>query len=135
MFVVSDKEGAIEMIHRAARLAARIKAPLDVVRIVNGDSVTAATAEIMKLREVSISVGARWHEIIADDWIESLMNFAKENKITQIAMGAQASSHWRAPFGSRASLQKLLRISTQAGIDVHVIALARDPSSERLRDS
>ena len=50
------------------------------------------------------------------------MQFAKDNQITQIVLGASRRSRWE-KLTSRASVvQRVLQFARQADVDVHVIA-------------
>lgn len=127
MFIATDEDATEEMIHRAARLASRTKAPLEVVHLRRGDPTTAGAQRVATLREISVSVGARWNEVVSDCWVKALMDFAKENQITQIVIGVDPTDNRVAGLGARLRLRRLQRISTSAGIDVHVIASATHP--------
>jgi K+-sensing histidine kinase KdpD len=50
------------------------------------------------------------------------VQFAKDNQITQIVLGASRRSRWEQVTSRASVVQRVLRFARQAGVDVHVIA-------------
>jgi two-component system sensor histidine kinase KdpD len=123
MVAVTGAAGTDAVLRRAARIASREHADLQAVHVVADDSSRAASREALaSVKHLAEDLGARWHEIVADDPAPALVQFAKDNQITQIVLGASRRSRWE-QLTSRASVvQRVLRFARQAGVDVHVIA-------------
>ena len=123
MVAVTGAAGTDAVLRRAARIASRAHADLQAVHVVADDSSRVAPREALaSVRHLAEDLGARWHEIVADDPAPALVQFAKDNQITQIVLGASRRSRWE-QLTSRASVvQRVLRFARQAGVDVHVIA-------------
>src|SRR4029077_415284 len=87
MVAVTPAPGTDALIRRAARMASRLKADLDVVHVAASDATRPADRPaIGKLREVATDVGARWHEVQDDDPARAIARFAQEHQITQIVI-------------------------------------------------
>jgi len=50
------------------------------------------------------------------------VQFAKDNQITQIVLGASRRSRWEQVTSRSSVVQRVLRFARQANVDVHVIA-------------
>jgi two-component system, OmpR family, sensor histidine kinase KdpD len=129
-----DTAGAVEeaapgtdaLIRRAARMASRLKADLDVVHVAASDATRPADRPaIGKLRELATDVGARWHEIQDDDPARAIARFAQEHQITQIVIGSSQRSRWQQLTGGGSNVTRVIREADPLGIDVHVIALRK----------
>jgi two-component system sensor histidine kinase KdpD len=122
MAAVTAKPGTDALLRRAARLAFRIKAELDVVHVIAGDTSPPADGRsIDGLRALAADLGARWHEIDDDDPAQALVSFAREHQITQIVIGSIQSSWWRIADGGPI-LRRVIHEAGASGIDVHIIA-------------
>jgi two-component system sensor histidine kinase KdpD len=123
MVAVTGSEGTDRVLRRAARIAARVHADLQVVHVVADDSSRSAYKEALaSLKHLADDLGASWHEVVADDPAPALVQFAKDHQITQIALGASRRSRWEPIMSGVSVLQRVLRFARQAGVDVHVIA-------------
>jgi two-component system, OmpR family, sensor histidine kinase KdpD len=121
MAAVTAKPGTDVLLRRAARIASRVKAELDVVHVIIGDtSPPAASRPIEELRALTADLGARWHEIDDDDPARALVGFAREHQITQIVIGS-IQSRWHIADGGPI-LRRVIHEAGAAGIDVHIIA-------------
>jgi two-component system sensor histidine kinase KdpD len=127
-----DTAGAVEeaapgtdaLIRRAARMASRLKADLDVVHVAASDATRPADRPaIEKLWELATDVGARWEEIQDDDPARAIARFAQEHQITQIVIGSSQRSRWQQLTGGGSNVARVIREADPLGIDVHVIAL------------
>jgi len=115
------------LLRRAARIASRVKADLDVLYVVTSDTTRAADRRaIGALQELTADVGARWHEIHEDDAARAIARFAREHQITQIVIGASGRSRWQQLIGGGFNVARIIREAGAFGIDVHVIAPPED---------
>jgi two-component system sensor histidine kinase KdpD len=127
MVAVTAEPGNDGLMRRAARIAFRTKADLDVLHVIAGDASSAADHRATaQLRELATDVGARWHEIEDDDPARAIARFAREHQITQIVIGSSQRSRWQQLAGGGSHVVKVIREAGAVGIDVHVIA-RRDP--------
>ena len=122
MVAVTAEPGTDVLLRRAARLAFRVKAELDVVHVIADDTSPSRDGRsIGGLRALAADLGARWHEIDDDDPARALVSFAREHQITQIVIGSVQSSWWHI-VGGGPVLRRVIHEAGALGIDVHVIA-------------
>ena len=122
MVAVSAEPGTDVLLRRAARIAFRVKAELDVVHVIAGDtSPSRGGPSIDALRALAADLGARWHEIDDDDPARALVSFAREHQITQMVIGSMQSSWWYI-VGGGPVLRRVIHEAGAFGIDVHIIA-------------
>jgi two-component system, OmpR family, sensor histidine kinase KdpD len=134
MAAVTAKPGTDVLLRRAARIASRVKAELDVVHVMFGDtSPSRDDPSIDELRELAADLGARWHEIDDDDPARALVSFAREHQITQIVIGSIQHSWWHIAGGGPI-LRRVIHDAGASGIDVHLIA-HRDLAPDAAPDS
>jgi two-component system, OmpR family, sensor histidine kinase KdpD len=130
MVAVTVEPGNDVLLRRAARIAARTKADLDVLHVVAGDaSSTAGHKATARLQGLATDVGARWHEIEDDDPARAIARFAREHQITQIVIGSSQRSRWQHLAGG-SHVVKVIREAGAVGIDVHVIARRELPPAK-----
>jgi two-component system sensor histidine kinase KdpD len=111
------------VLRRAARIALRAHADLQAVYVIEDDSSRPASKKALAaLKYLAQDLGASWHEITADDPAPALVQFAKDNQITQIVLGVSRRSGWKQVTSRASVVPRLLRFARHAGIDVHVIA-------------
>ncbi len=123
MVAVTTAPGTDVLLRRAARMASRIKGPLDVVHVTEDDGIAPREQRsVGKLRELAESVGARWYELRDDDPARAIASFAREHQITQIVIGSSRRSWWQHLSGHGSNVRRVLREAGAVGIDVHVIA-------------
>jgi two-component system sensor histidine kinase KdpD len=134
MTAVTAEPGTDVLLRRAARIAFRLKADLDVVHVNIGDA-TLPTDDpsIDGLRELAAGLGARWHEIEDDDVARALVSFAREHQITQIMIGSIQRNWWHMADGGPI-LRRVIHEADAFGIDVHLIA-RRDPPHAKAPES
>jgi two-component system sensor histidine kinase KdpD len=130
MVAVTPDRDSAGLIRRAARIASRLKADLDVVHVAPADGATRNRGATGELRELAANVGARWHEVEDDDPVRSIARFAREHQITQIVIGSSSRNRWQQLTGGGSNVTRILREAGSVGIDVHVIA-RRDLDSDR----
>jgi two-component system sensor histidine kinase KdpD len=123
MAAVTAAPGTEGLLRRAARIAARSKADLDVVHVTAADAtVRGDRRAIDRLRDLAKDVSARWHEIEDDDPARAIARFAQQNQITQIVIGSSKRSRWQQLTGGGSNVARIIREAGAFGIDVHVIA-------------
>jgi two-component system, OmpR family, sensor histidine kinase KdpD len=121
---VTAAPGAEAMVRRAARMAARAKADLEVVNVASQDAVRRSPDDgLARLRHVAADVGAAWHDLDADDLASALVTYAKNEQVTQIVVGSSQRSRWQELIGGGSIVGKVSRLAGRAGIDVHIMAL------------
>ena len=133
MIAVTAEPGTDVLLRRAARLAFRAKAELDVVHVIVGDTSSSRDdRSIDGLRALAADLGAHWREIDDDDPARALVSFAREHQVTQIVIGSTQSSWWPV-VGGGPVLRRVIHAAGTFGIDVLVIAhreLAPDAAPE-----
>ena len=123
MVAVMAAPGTDVLLRRAARIASRFKAELDVIHVVAGDATFQGNNRpIDLLRELTADIGARWHEIQDDHPARAIARFARQHQITQIVIGSSKRSRWQQLTGGGSNVTRVIRESGAVGIDVHVIA-------------
>lgn len=127
--VTADPEAGV-LVRRAARIASRVKADLDVVHVSppNG-SRPKERRSIDSLQTVAAGVGARWYEIEDDDPARAIARFAQQHQITQLVIGASRRSRWQQLISGGSIVQRVIRAAGAFGIDVHVISRREPPSA------
>jgi two-component system sensor histidine kinase KdpD len=124
LVAVTAAPGTDALLRRAARITARVKGELDVVHIISGDGASTPSErdKLESLRTLARDVGARWHELQADDPARAIITFAREHQITQIVIGSSQRSRWQEMTGGVSIVRRVIREAGTVGIDVHVIA-------------
>ncbi len=124
MVAVTGAPGNAAVIRRAARIAARVKAPLIAINVISGDadSTKAGTSE---LEELVKAVGGTWQTAQGDDVAKTIFAAAIDQQITQIVVGTSRLTRWQSV--TRGSvIQQILRMASENDIDLHVIARRDD---------
>jgi two-component system, OmpR family, sensor histidine kinase KdpD len=121
---VAPVPGTEAMVRRAARMAARIQAGLEIVNVASQDAVGRSREDgLARLRHVAADVGATWRDLDADDLASGLVAYAKHEQVTQIVVGSSQRSRWQELIGGGSIVRRVSRLAGQAGIDVHILAL------------
>lgn len=122
LVAVTDAPGTTSVVRRAARMAQRMKAELDIVYVAEDRaSSSAARGELKRVQQCCEDVGASWHDLTGDDIAKEIVDFARAHQITQIVLASSRRSRWQEALrGSIVS--DVLRYAGQHEIDVHVIA-------------
>ena len=113
------------VVRRAARMAAGIEADLDVVHITGRDAAPGrrgAGDGLAPLRHTVADMGATWHDLNGDDVVSTLVEYAKNQQITQLVVGSSQRSRWRELIGGGSIVGRVSRLAARAGIDVHIVA-------------
>jgi len=121
---VTGAPGTDAIVRRAARMTARVKGELHVVHVAGGDSSSGPRREaaIRELHRLAEDVGAHWHEVQGEHPAEALMEFARQEHITQVVVGSSQRSRWRELLGGGSIVRRIEKLAGAAGIDVHIIA-------------
>ena len=131
MVAVTAEPGTDVLLRRAARMASRVKGELDVVHVSAGDGSRRGDRQsIDRLRELAADLGARWHQLQADDPAQAIASFARKHQITQIVIGSSQRSRWQQLTGGGSNVRRVIREAGAFGIDVHVIARREPPPAE-----
>jgi two-component system sensor histidine kinase KdpD len=131
MVAVTGAPGTDALLRRAARMAARLKGDLEVVHVTPADGIrTGDQQTIEQLKGLAADVGARWHDLDGDDPARAIADFASSHQITQIVIGSSQRRRWQQLTGGGSNVTKVLREAAPLGIDVHVIALSKQPGAE-----
>ena len=133
MVAVTGAPGNASVIRRAARIAARVKAPLVAINVVpnDADATAGSTAE---LEELVTAVGGTWQRVQGDDVAKTIFAAAVDQQITQIVVGTSRLTRWQS-LTRGSVIQQILRMASENDIDLHVIArrddVHRAPSAPR----
>jgi two-component system, OmpR family, sensor histidine kinase KdpD len=101
---VTGAPGTDGLMRRAARMAARLKGPLDVVHVTATDATTTGQEkEIAAMKKLADDLDVRWHDLKDDDPARAIAEFARRNQITQIIIGSSRRRRWQqlSPWTSR----------------------------------
>jgi two-component system, OmpR family, sensor histidine kinase KdpD len=150
---VTPAHGAEAMVRRAAQMAARIEASLEVVNVASQDGASQDGASqdgasqdganqdganqdgashnrgrrgddgLARLRQVAAEVGATWHDLDGDDPPSALIAYARDKRVGHIVVGSSQRSRWHELIGGGSIVGRVSRLAAQAGIDVHILAL------------
>jgi two-component system, OmpR family, sensor histidine kinase KdpD len=133
LVAVRPEPGSDALVRRAARIAARVRADLDVLHVAPAGGERAAdAAAVTALRELAADVGARWHVVEDDDPVRAIARFARQKQITQIVIGSSHRSRWQHLSSGGSNVLRVIREASSGGIDVHVIARREALSGEAL---
>jgi two-component system, OmpR family, sensor histidine kinase KdpD len=133
MVAVTTAPGTDAVLRRAARIALRYKAELEVVHVIMDNTGLAGDHKSAdQLRELTADLGARWNEIQQDDPARAIIGFARQHEITQIVIGPVHRSWWRIAVGGPI-VRQVIQEAGASGIDVLIIS-RRDLPSAQARD-
>jgi two-component system, OmpR family, sensor histidine kinase KdpD len=134
MVAVTTVPGTDAVLRRAARVALRYQAELEVVHVVVEDTGLAGDRRpVDELRELAAGLGARWHEIQEDDPARAILGFARHHEITQIAIGP-VHRKWHIAVGGPI-LRRVIEEAGASGIDVLIMARHDLPAAGALDPS
>ena len=135
MAAVTTAPGTDALLRRAARIALRYKAELEVVHVIADDTgLTRDRQPADRLRELAAHLGARWHEIQHDDPARAIIGFARQHEITQILIGPIHRSWPHIAVGGRI-VRRVFEEAGASGIDVLIIARRELPPTQALGPS
>jgi two-component system, OmpR family, sensor histidine kinase KdpD len=119
---VTPAPGADAIVRRAAQIAEKNQADLDIVYITSGTSGHRRADSLARLRQLASDVGGAWHQLPADDPVTALIQFAQDEHITQIVLGASDRNRWQELASGGSMVKRISRLAAQAGIDVLIVA-------------
>jgi two-component system, OmpR family, sensor histidine kinase KdpD len=132
MAAITTAPGTDAVLRRAARIAPRYKAELEVVHVIVDDTgLSGERQPIDGLRALAADLGARWHEIQQDDPARAIVGFAQQHEITQILIGPINRSWPHIAVGGRI-VRRVFEEAGASGIDVLIIARRELPAAEVL---
>jgi two-component system, OmpR family, sensor histidine kinase KdpD len=122
MIAVTTAPGTDAQLRRAARIALRYNAELEVVHVIIADTGMAGENRSSdELRELAADLGAHWHEIQQDDPAQAIVGFARHHEITQIVIGPIHRSWWYKAVGGPV-VRRVIEEAGASGIDVLIMA-------------
>jgi len=132
MAAVTTAPGTDALLRRAARIALRVKAELDVVHVTDGDAGRSGDPQSTDgLRQLAADLGARWHQIDDDDPAQAIVGFAQQHQITQIVLGSMQRGWWHLTDGGPV-LRRVIHDAGACGIDVLIVAHHETTSADAL---
>ena len=135
LVAVTTAQGTDALLRRAARIALRYKAELEVVHVIAGDTGLTQDRQLSDgLRELAADLGARWHEVQQDDPARAIIGIARQHEVTQILIGPIHRSWPHIAVGGRI-VRRVFEEAGASGIDVLVIARRELPPAETLDPS
>jgi two-component system, OmpR family, sensor histidine kinase KdpD len=130
MVTVTAGPGTDALLRRAARIALRYKAELEVVHITLDESgLSRDRQSVDGLQDLAAGLGARWHDIPAGDPARAILDFARQHEITQIIIGSIHHSWWHTAAGGPIA-KRVIEEAGASGIDVLIAARRELPSAE-----
>ena len=76
---------------------------------------------------MATEVGARWVELRGDDVAQTIVEFARHTRITQVVLGSRERSRWWEMLRGGSTAQRVERMAVAAGIDVYIIVRREVP--------
>jgi len=119
---VTPEPGADAIVRRAALIAQISQADLDIVYITSGSDGRGRDGYLARLRQVTSDVGGAWHLLHAEDPAAALIEFARDEQVTQLVLGASDRNRWQELLSGGSIVKRISRLAAQAGIDVHIVA-------------
>jgi two-component system, OmpR family, sensor histidine kinase KdpD len=133
MVAVTGARGTDALLRRAARLAFRYKADLEVVHVIVSDTnVSRDRQSFGALRDLAADLGAPWHDIEQDDPARAIVDFARQHEITQILISPVQRS-WRHMTVRGPIVRRVIQEAGASGIDVLIVA-NREPAAAEAGD-
>jgi two-component system, OmpR family, sensor histidine kinase KdpD len=125
LVALTGRSNAEHTLRRAARMAARAHGELLGVHVRAEDGLTYSdTSALAEHRQLLTALGGRFIEVFGDDVAHTLVSVARDERATQIVLGASSRSRW-AELLRGSVIGQVIR---DAGdIDVHVISAAEPP--------
>jgi two-component system sensor histidine kinase KdpD len=111
-------------IRRAARMAGRVGGELIGIHVSLSDGLAGPNEQALaEQRKLVVELGGTVHDIIAHNTAEGMAAFARQEKATQIVLGASRRSRWH-ELVHGSFVARLTRLVPE--VDVHVIARTGD---------
>jgi two-component system sensor histidine kinase KdpD len=123
LVAVTTAPGTEAIVRRASRMAARIKADLQILHVLVDDPVGPYSSDrLISLRQLAADVGAEWNQIRADDPAGALIEFARAQQITQVVVGSSGRHRRRGLWDGGSFVWKVSSLAARSDIDVHIVA-------------
>jgi two-component system, OmpR family, sensor histidine kinase KdpD len=119
---VTQEPGADAIVRHAARVAEMSHADLDVVYVTSSSDGRGRDEHLAQLRQLTSDVGGSWHILHAEDVPNALIEFAQDEQITQMVLGASDRSRWQELISGGSTVKQISRLAARVGIDVHIVA-------------
>jgi two-component system, OmpR family, sensor histidine kinase KdpD len=130
MVAVTTAPGTDALLRRAARIALRYNAELEVVHVTLDEGGSPQDRpSVDGLRELAADVGAHWHDIPPGDPAQAILGFARQHEITQIVIGSIHHSWWHITVGGPI-VRRIIEEAGASGIDVLLVARRELPPAE-----
>jgi two-component system, OmpR family, sensor histidine kinase KdpD len=121
--------GTDVLLHRAARIAFRVKGELDVLYLGGDTGLSGDCQSTDGVRELAADLGARWHEVQDNDPARAVVSFARQHQITQIVIGSTQRSWWHLADGG-SIVRHVIHEAGESGIDVLIVGRRETPPGE-----
>jgi K+-sensing histidine kinase KdpD len=69
-----------------------------------------------RLRQVTSDMGSAWYRLHADDPATALVEFARDERVTQIVLGASDGHRWQELVSGGSIVNRFSRLAARAGI-------------------
>jgi two-component system sensor histidine kinase KdpD len=123
LVVVTAAPDSAAVLRRAGQLSTRLTV---VFATADGERAATRGDHMAVLRSLTSELGGEWIDLPGDDFVESVLRFARDHHITQIVLGPGRRSRWPG-LGRRArAANKIIDRAAGAGIDLHVLALPQN---------
>lgn len=121
--LASGSPRASALLRKASRLAGRLNARWFVLHVRTDrerpDRIDAQTLRrFARVQEIARDLGAQWHEVAAEDSVLGVLEFARANGVTDIALGRSEQPWYRRVLGLGVA-QRLLQAGR--GFDLHLL--------------
>ena len=126
--------GTDVLLHRAARIALRVKGELDVLYLAGDTGLSGDCRSTDGVRELAADLGARWHEVQDDDPARAIVSFARQHQITQIVIGSTQRSWWHLADGG-SIVRHVIHEAGESGIDVLIVGRRETPPGDATESS
>jgi two-component system, OmpR family, sensor histidine kinase KdpD len=122
MVAVTTAPGTDALLRRAARIALRYNAELEVAHVILDDAGPPQDRQsIDALRDLAADLGAHWHDLPPGDPAQAILGFARRHEITQIVIGSIHRSWWRITVGGPI-VRRIIEEAGASGIDVLLVS-------------
>jgi two-component system sensor histidine kinase KdpD len=122
LVVVDGSTSDEAVVHRAARIANRLKSSLVVALVSEGERTTSQSERLDGARHTAEQVGASIVDVLAEEYVNSIMKLTSEHQITQLVLAAPGKG-FLGGLKRGSPLARLLPAAAEAGLDVHLISV------------
>jgi two-component system, OmpR family, sensor histidine kinase KdpD len=126
---VTPEPGADAIVRRAAQIAGKSQADLDIVHITSGTEGQGRADTLARLQQLTSDMGGAWHLLHAEDPATALVEFARDEQVTQIVLGASDRNRWQELASGGSIVKRISRLAARAGIDILIVASRQSAAS------